>query len=74
MKSIALICLAFLLSACSVSAAIPAEPSPGPDLPDLDDQGLAPELTNQVWLNVDQPLRLAELRGSVVLLEMWTFG
>src|SRR5574339_351905 len=40
-------------------------------LPDL---GLAPELTNEVWLNVDAPLRLADLRGRVVLLEMWTFG
>ncbi len=36
--------------------------------------GQAPELTNQVWLNTDAPLRLAELRGKVVLLEMWTFG
>jgi thiol-disulfide isomerase/thioredoxin len=25
-------------------------------------------------LNVDSPLRLADLRGKVVLLEMWTFG
>ena len=40
-------------------------------LPDL---GLAPELTNDIWLNVDSPLRLADLRGKVVLLEMWTFG
>ncbi len=36
--------------------------------------GQAPELTNQVWLNTDGPLRLADLRGKVVLLEMWTFG
>ena len=41
------------------------------ELPDL---GLAPELQNEIWLNVDQPLRLSELRGSVVALEMWTFG
>ena len=34
----------------------------------------APELQNEIWLNTDQPLRLAELRGKVVLLEMWTFG
>ena len=40
-------------------------------LPDL---GPAPELTNETWLNVDSPLRLADLRGKVVLLEMWTFG
>ena len=40
-------------------------------LPDL---GPAPELTNETWLNVDAPLRLADLRGKVVLLEMWTFG
>jgi hypothetical protein len=41
------------------------------DLPDL---GPAPELENQVWLNSDQPLRLADLGGKVVLLDMWTFG
>lgn len=41
------------------------------DLPDL---GLAPELHNDVWLNTDRPLRLSELRGKVVALDMWTFG
>jgi len=40
-------------------------------LPDL---GPAPELTNDTWLNVDSPLRLANLRGKVVIVEMWTFG
>ena len=40
-------------------------------LPDL---GPAPELTTTTWLNVDSPLRLADLRGKVVALEMWTFG
>ena len=40
-------------------------------LPDL---GLAPELTNETWLNVEAPLRLADLRGKVVIVEMWTFG
>ncbi len=39
-------------------------------LPNL---GPAPELTNAVWLN-SVPLRLADLRGSVVLVEFWTFG
>ncbi len=39
-------------------------------LPDL---GVAPELENTTWLNADAPLRLADLRGKVVLIEMWTF-
>ncbi len=63
--------------------ALPAEPEQKPtaiplpnpvyaaDLPDL---GPAPELTNEVWINTPQPLRLADLHGKVVLLEMWTFG
>ena len=42
--------------------------------PTLTNLGPAPELTNDVWLNTNQPLRLADLRGNVVLLEMWTFG
>lgn len=57
-----------LLTAC-------AGVSPGsPSTARLKDFGPAPELTNEVWLNTDQPLRLADLRGKVVLLEMWTFG
>lgn len=51
-----------------------AQPTPSAVWAPLDDLGPAPELTNQVWLNIDRPLRLAELRGRVVLLEMWTFG
>ena len=42
-------------------------------LASLPDRGQAPELENEVWLN-SAPLRLAELRGKVVLLDMWTFG
>ena len=40
----------------------------------LKDLGAAPELENEVWLNTETPLRLADLRGKVVLLDMWTFG
>ena len=71
--------LVFLLAACGSTSAIQPEqagvvqvnPSAPSSLPDL---GAAPELTNQVWLNAAQPLRLADLRGQVVLLDMWTFG
>jgi thiol-disulfide isomerase/thioredoxin len=41
------------------------------DLPDL---GIAPELTNTIWINTANPLRLEDLRGKVVIIEMWTFG
>jgi thiol-disulfide isomerase/thioredoxin len=40
----------------------------------LPDYGPAPELTNEIWLNANQPLPLSNLGGKVVLLEMWTFG
>jgi len=68
--------IAFILFGCSmredmtqqqVDPAMPISAS----LPDL---GPAPELTNDTWLNVDSPLRLADLRGKVVIVEMWTFG
>jgi hypothetical protein len=42
-------------------------------LTSLKSQGAAPELHNKVWLN-SEPLKLADLRGKVVLVEFWTFG
>lgn len=33
----------------------------------------APDLASSTWLN-SAPLRLADLRGKVVLVEFWTFG
>lgn len=76
MKRLLLLGLIFGLSACATAATgnetviQPASTSSAP-LPDL---GPAPELTNDVWLNVDAPLRLADLRGKVVAIDMWTFG
>ncbi len=71
--------LAVLLSACrdgpvpaqSADIDLPAPEEVSVELPNL---GPAPELENDIWLNTEAPLRLSDLRGKVVLLEMWTFG
>lgn len=63
---------AMTLAACAGSEN--AEASPGMLAERYPDMGPAPELENEVWLNVDTPLRLADLQGSVVALEMWTYG
>ena len=75
MKRIILAFLTLTLLGCSspqdnsqqMDSAMPKPAS----LPDL---GPAPELTNTTWLNVDSPLRIADLRGKVVMVEMWTLG
>lgn len=41
-------------------------------LASLKSQGAAPELFNRVWLN-SPPLRLADLRGKVIVIDFWTF-
>lgn len=52
----------------------PATPEGAAEPLVLEDHGPAPELAGEVWMNAEGPLRLADLRGEVVLLEMWTFG
>jgi hypothetical protein len=64
--------VAICLAACSGTAGTTPEGEPVKSA--LKNYGPAPELTNQVWLNVDAPLRLADLRGQVVLIDFWTFG
>ena len=67
--------IAFLLLGCaSRQTEVQSIDSSMPKTASLPDLGIAPELTNDIWLNVDAPLRLADLRGKVVILEMWTFG
>jgi len=65
---------AILLLGCAPqSTTQPQMDSAMPKLASLPDLGPAPELTNTTWLNVDAPLRIADLRGKVVIVEMWTF-
>jgi hypothetical protein len=72
-----------LVAACAPKASepipinqIPLEQEPTMEVKQvaLQNLGPAPELQNEIWLNTDHALRLADLRGSVVLIDMWTFG
>lgn len=82
------ILLIFITTACTSTAAEEASsgeveilasgtvmpPTRGEIVVDLADMGEAPEFLNEVWLNSDGPVTLADQRGKVVLLEFWTFG
>ncbi len=66
--------LLLVLTACAARASSGyTSPTPAPEV-ELKHFGPAPELTNTIWLNVPAPLRLADLRGQVVLIDMWTYG
>jgi len=68
-------CLSLLVGLAAWAAASGGAPKAKPiQPPPLPDRGLAPELTNDAWLNTDRPLRLEDLRGKVVLLQFWTYG
>lgn len=67
--------LALLLFGCTHQESTrPQTDSVMPRPASLPDLGPAPELSNDTWLNAESPLRLADLRGNVVIVEMWTFG
>ena len=73
MKRLLMIGLFLTLAACTARTETMNKPSSS-TATSLTDFGPAPELTNEIWLNVDTPLRLADLRCKVVAIEMWTFG
>jgi hypothetical protein len=66
--------LIFILPLLFTACTSPAKPASQSGIVSYPDLGFAPELVGEVWLNSDNPLRLADLRGKVVLLDMWTFG
>jgi hypothetical protein len=76
MRFLLVFILAFGLSACAslASSTSPASPEDEPSRAEYPDLGAAPELVGDAWLNTSSPLRLADLRGKVVLVDMWTFG
>ena len=75
MKHLLLVLTAFILFGCASGTTMRQQTNSAmPMVGSLPDLGPAPELTNEIWLNVDSPLRLADLRGKVVIVEMWTFG
>ncbi len=68
MKTVILALTALLLAGCMSTTQAPSS-----NQVDLQDFGPAPELQNKVWINTPAPIHLANLRGKVILLEMWTF-
>jgi hypothetical protein len=89
-KQLWMACIVLVLAGCIsaespplvLNDALPPTPTRGePPMPTataapvtLPVLGDAPPIENDVWLNADAPLTLADLRGKVVLVEFWTFG
>ncbi|MBA3869073.1 MAG: SH3 domain-containing protein [Anaerolineae bacterium] len=79
MKRLLIGITAFLAAAVALAQGNPTPTQPAaPDtqsgyVSNMPDFGPVPEFANESWLNTDVPLRLSNLRGKVVLLDMWTF-
>jgi thiol-disulfide isomerase/thioredoxin len=53
----------------------PTDESPAPTERSFAGSSPAPEFPDGLdWLNTDQPLSIADLRGKLVLLDFWTYG
>jgi len=74
MKQLWILGMIFSLTACATTSTGDQTVTNSISSAALPDLGPAPELTNNIWLNVDSPLRLADLLGKVVAIDMWTFG
>ena len=80
MKRLLIGITAFLAAAVTLAQGNPSPAQPtAPDsqsvyVSNMPDFGAAPEFSNESWLNTDVPLRLSNLRGKVVLVDMWTFA
>ena len=70
-----LVPLTIILAACSLNTSLQTEgDQKETQVEKLPVLGNAPELENEIWLNTEKSLRLSDLEGRVVLLEMWTYG
>jgi thiol-disulfide isomerase/thioredoxin len=62
-----------LLAACGETGEQKISATTATQTPRLDKRQPAPDFDNEVWINTEK-LKLADLRGKVVLVEFWTFG